>query len=91
MSEPAKKEWTKLTEGEIWGGLLISVFGGMGLGSYRFHEEMDQETQIKRLMQRKARDDNPSSLKRRSESIRGDIWRFKHITTPPSQHGHRKK
>ncbi len=89
VTEPSKEEWTDLTDGELWGGLLISVFGGLGLGSYRFHEESDQETQIQRLAQRRARARH-NHLKPRNESMRGDIWRFKHITARPSQHGRKK-
>lgn len=87
MSDATEKEWTPLTENEIWGGLLISLFGGFGLGTYRFREEAEGEESLRRIPAQKSR--AVPSVSRRGNMARGDIWRFKHIQAMPSQHGHK--
>ena len=83
--EVAEDEWTPVTSGEVWAGILVSVFGGFGLGSYRLREEVDEPERLQKILERRNRRNSPLS-QRQNESLRGDIWRFKQSTSRAGHH-----
>lgn len=88
MNTENSDDWVPPDE-PVLAGFLISVFGGFGLGSYRLPVEDEASGQLRRLTERRKR--AAPSVVRRPASPRGDVWRFKHIQSMPSQHGGTKR